>query len=203
MEIRLLLCAPCPVCTVTLSFSGRTPRCRRGRGSSILPRVANHEQGIAQSGRAPASDAGGRRIEACYPDHINASRSSAGQSTRFRCERSQDRSLPRRPIGALTGDGAGPVLKTVSTATCRDRDLSAPPYQGRLTGQGSAPVGNRAVRLKRMGIVRSVFRHCGRSTRQGRAPVRSGMDGQPLGIKTSAFRQFSRDRRCSGAPSWR
>ncbi len=94
-------------------------------------------QGIAQSGRAPASDTGGRRIEACYPDQFRkSSRSSAGQSTRFRGERSQDRSLPRRPIGALTGDGAGPVLKTASTATCGDRDLSAPPFQGRLTGQG-------------------------------------------------------------------
>src|SRR5215831_8886590 len=67
---------------------------------------------------------------------LKASRSSAGQSTRFRGERSQDRSLPRRPIGALTGDGAGPVLKTVSTATCGDPDLSAPPFHGRLTGQG-------------------------------------------------------------------
>src|SRR6516162_4297829 len=70
----------------------------------------------------------------------NFPHNSAGQSTRFRGERSQDRSLPRRPIGALTGDGAGPVLKTVSTATCGDRDLSAPPFQGRLTGQG-APAG--------------------------------------------------------------
>jgi hypothetical protein len=42
-------------------------------------------------------------------------------------------------------------LKTVSTATCGDRDLSAPPYQGRLTGQGSAPAGNRAVRFKAYG----------------------------------------------------
>jgi hypothetical protein len=106
---------------VTLSFSGRTPRCLRGRGSSILPRVANHASGgrgieaclttsrrrVAQQDRALVSDARGRRIEACRD----------GQ------------------IGALTGDGAGPVLKTVSTATCGDRDLSAPPVQGRLTGQ--------------------------------------------------------------------
>src|SRR5258708_19700779 len=110
---------------------------------------------------------------------IKASRSSAGQSTRFRGERSQDRSLPRRPIGALTGDGAGPVLKTVSTATCGDRDLSAPPFQGRLTGQGPAPPGNRPVRLKRMRIVRSVFRHL-RKVNPARswAPVRSGLDAQ-------------------------
>jgi len=53
-----------------------------------------------------------------------------------------------------------------------------------------------------MGIVRSVFRHL-RKVNPARswAPVRSGMDGQPLGIKTSAFRQFSPDRRCSGARS--
>src|SRR5215470_11995212 len=88
---------------------------------------------------------------------IKASRSSAGQSTRFRGERSQDRSLPRRPIGALTGDGAQLVLKTVSTATCGDRDLSAPPIQGRLTGQGSAPAGNRAVRA-------SVWASCAQSS---------------------------------------
>ena len=150
-------------------------------------------QGIAQSGKAPASDAGGRRIEACYPDHIKASRSSAGQSTRFRCERSQDRSLPRPPIGALTGDGAGPVLKTVSTATCGDRDLSAPPFQGRLTGQGRALAGNRAARLKRVGIVRSVFRHHGQSTgRVFGAASKTDRALPGMGIRTSAVCQFSR-----------
>ena len=88
---------------------------------------------------------------------------------------------------------AGPVLKTVSTATCGDRDLSAPPVQGRLTGQGSAPAGNRAVRLKRMGIVRSVFRHYGRSTRQ-EPGARSKRDGwatigdQDLGLPPALAR---------------
>jgi hypothetical protein len=100
---------------MTLSFSGRTPHCLCGRGSSILPRVAS--------------------------DNLKASKRRVAQQdrARFRGERSQDRSLPRRPIGALTGDGAGPVLKTVSTATCGDHDLSAPPLQGRLTGQGPGP----------------------------------------------------------------
>src|SRR5215470_19726513 len=90
---------------------------------------------------------------------IKASRSSAGQCTRFRGERSQDRSLPRRLIGALTGDGAGPVLKTVSTATCGDRDLSAPPFHGRLTRQGPSAGWKPRGTRKRMGIVRSVFHH--------------------------------------------
>src|SRR5215471_5524336 len=116
--------------------------------------------------------------------HLKASRSSAGQSTRFRGERSQDRSLPRRPIGALTGNGAGPVLKTVSTATCGDRDLSAPPIQGRLTGQVPAPAGNRAVRLKRMGIVRSVFRHYGRVNPAGAGrPFEAGWMGNHWGSR--------------------
>ena len=34
------------------------------------PKGRQSPQGIAQSGRAPALDAGGRRIEACYPDQI-------------------------------------------------------------------------------------------------------------------------------------
>jgi hypothetical protein len=126
---------------------------------------------------------------------IEAAPSSAGT----------EHSLPRREVAGLkpaaminrsVGDGGGPVLKTVSTATCGDRDLSAAPFQRRLTGQGPArPAGNRAVR-------ESVWASCARSSAipeghpgGGRAPVRSGMDGQPLGIKTSAFHQLSRDRR--------
>jgi hypothetical protein len=77
---------------------------------------------------------------------IEAAPSSAGT----------EHSLPRREVAGLkpaaminrsVGDGGGPVLKTVSTATCGDRDLSAAPFQRRLTGQGPArPAGNRAVR---------------------------------------------------------
>lgn len=103
-------------------------------------------------------------------------------------------------VGALAGDGAGPVLKTVSTATCGDRDLSAPPFRGRLTGQspgaGWKPRGMR----KRVGIVRSVFRHHGQST--GRVfGAASKTDGalRGMGIRTSAVHQFSRDRGSIGA----
>ena len=98
----------------------------------------------------------------------------------FACEAShiEENFLQCGPADGLqrAGPGAGPVLKTVSTATCGDRDLSAPPFHGRLTGRGPAPAGNRAVRLKRMDIVRSVFRHYGRSTRQ-EPGARSKRDG--------------------------
>ena len=136
---------------------------------------------------------------------IKASRSSAGQSTRFRGERSQDRSLPRRPIGALIGDGAGPVLKTVSTATCGDRDLSAPPFHGRLTGQGPS-AGRKTARYAKAYGHRALSLPPFMEGQPGRrrAPVRSGMDGQPLGgIKTSAFHQLSRGPPMANAPSRR
>ncbi len=32
-------------------------------------RLPEHQQGVAQSGRAPALGAGGRRFESCHPDH--------------------------------------------------------------------------------------------------------------------------------------
>jgi hypothetical protein len=208
-----------PVRTMTLSFSGRTPRCRRGRGSSILPRVANHkwvslslQERLPRKQEAVGSKPATLTNSRVWPNGkavswhgfdperpptdwvlrgIKASRSSAGQSTRFRGERSQDRSLPRRPIRALTGDGAGPVLKTVSTATCGDRDLSVPPFQGRLTGQGPGagwkPRGTPSVWASGAQSSAITEGQPGGS----RAPVRSGMDGQPLGIKTSAFCHFS------------
>jgi len=58
-------------------------------------------------------------------------------------------------------DGSAARLENACTATCGDRHLSAPPFLGGLTGRGPAPAGNRAARLKRVGIVRSVFRQMG------------------------------------------
>ena len=69
-------------------------------------------------------------------------------------------------------------------------DTSAFRQQGRLTGRGPAPAGNRAAPRKGVGIVRSAFRHYGKSTGQG-SGARSKRDGagNGKGIKTSAFRQ--------------
>ena len=76
---------------------------------------------------------------------------------------------------------------------------------GRLTGRGAGDAWKAFGTRKRVSIVRSIFRQSrvavfdgapshvrySESQPDGRpAPVRSGQDGQPLGIKTSAFRQF-------------
>jgi hypothetical protein len=96
--------------------------------------------------------------------------------------------------------GAEAVLKTVCTARYEGRDLSAPPIRKANrsgTGAGWKPRG----RGNSVGIVRSAFRHHGKST--GRVPgARSKRDGagNGMGFVPSAFRQFSRDRGCIGAP---
>ena len=191
-------------------------------------------QGVAQPGRALASDARGRRIEACHPDQIAsvAQRESHrlisdGSRVRLlpdapnryhrsmigmrRCEEAKRRRNPESAARALHcfaalamtsvasvsvklrfqyqvlvaqpdralaseardrcsshrensgvfADGSAARLENACTATCGDRHLSAPPFLGGLTGRGPAPAGNRAARLKRVGIVRSVFRQMG------------------------------------------
>jgi len=73
-------------------------------------------------------------------------------------------------------------LKTVSTATCGDRDLSAPPFHGRLTGQGPS-AGRKTARYAKAYGHRALSLPPFMEGQPGRrrAPVRSGMDGQPLG----------------------
>ena len=53
-------------------------------------------------------------------------------------------------------------------------DTSAFRQQGRLTGRGPAPAGNRAAPRKGVGVVRSVFRH-----HQGERPSSRAMESQP------------------------
>ena len=64
--------------TRPVTHLARRPVCLTGERGSKPLRVAKFadrhaaepDQGIAQSGRALASDARGRRIEACYPDQF-------------------------------------------------------------------------------------------------------------------------------------
>ena len=111
-------------------------------------------------------------------------------------------------------------MNTVRAARHGDRDLSHPPdfapgsisYRsdvGRLTGRGAGDAWKAFGTRKRVSIVRSIFRqsrvavfdgappHFRHSESQpdGRpAPVRSGQAPQGVGIKTSAFRQFTCDQ---------
>jgi hypothetical protein len=80
---------------------------------------------------------------------------------------------------------------------------------GRLTGRGAGDAWKAFGTRKRVGIVRSIFRQIARRRIRRRAPhfrhsesqpdrrpapVRSGQAPQGVGIKTSAFRQFTCDQ---------
>jgi hypothetical protein len=123
---------------------------------------------------------------------------SVAQLDRALASEARDRRSTRR--GNSNAPGAEAVLKTVCTARYEGRDLSAPPIRKANrsgTGAGWKPRG----RGNSVGIVRSAFRHHGKST--GRVPgARSKRDGagNGMGFVPSAFRQFSRDRGCIGAP---
>jgi hypothetical protein len=147
----------------------------RRSGNRFADKNMRHSelQGEAQPGRAPASDAGGRRFESCHPDQLaclaqrqsprlisavirvrlsgmhqrkglrlaaagrhQTSRSSAGESTRFRAVRAGVRVTPRRPIRRVARCGAQPASNTGPTARLRVRLPRPPPLQqGGLVAQ--------------------------------------------------------------------
>src|SRR5262249_50775851 len=157
--------------TRPVTHLARRPVCLTGERGSKPLRVAKFadrrvaaepDQGIAQSGRALASDARGRRIEACYPDQFARMTNRPGGRDRLEngaCRKawgSRPQSSATCPFkersGRLTGRGAGDAWKAFGTplrvwASCAQSSANS----------RASPQANRAQRARRCG-------HFGKST---------------------------------------